>query len=253
MLESKAYLRECNVEKVLGEGCTAAILHGFTSINLTLWEKLCHLNDQMIDDQIHMINSTKNTRLGSYLVSTGTMNSCGVQDLECRCYSSVFCVSIPWLAHCSPFFWPSWTECLKFPSTWGAGRCKPLTPTLYFHPRHKDQKCTVTTRAICTSRKIILHSPFQQHNYLDTTGAFHTVCPVSKNRLISAAVRLTAKSIGCIFSDNLITIISWGQLHGYNSVAWDTLVGLGIIYGFLLIHFVGLVNACGIHHLCVLR
>jgi hypothetical protein len=36
ILESKAYLRECNVEKVLGEGCTAAILHGFTSINLTL-------------------------------------------------------------------------------------------------------------------------------------------------------------------------------------------------------------------------
>jgi len=31
-------------------------------------------------------------------------------------------------------------------------------------------------------------------------------------------------------------------------VARDTFVGLGIIYGFLPIHFVGLVNACGIYH-----
>jgi hypothetical protein len=79
-------------------------------------------------------------------------------------------------------------------------------------------------------------------------AAFHTLYSVSKNRWISAAVRFTAKSTECIFSDNLITIISWGQLQGYNYVARDTFVGLGIIYGFLPIHFVGLVNACGIYH-----
>jgi hypothetical protein len=78
-------------------------------------------------------------------------------------------------------------------------------------------------------------------------GAFHTRYSVSKNRLISAAVRFSAKSKGCIFSDNLI-IISWGQLQGYSSVARDTFVGLGIICTFLPIHFAGLINACGIRH-----
>lgn len=102
----------------------------------------------------------------------------------------------------------------------------------------------IYTRPICTSHKRILHSLLHQHNSLDTTGSIS----FSKNRWISAAVRFTAKSTGCIFSDNLITIISWGQLQGYDSVARDTFVGLGIINGFLPIHFVGLVNACGIRH-----
>jgi hypothetical protein len=98
----------------------------------------------------------------------------------------------------------------------------------------------IYTRPICTFRKRILQRLLHQHN----SGSIS----VSKNRLISAAVWFTAKSTGRIFSDNLITIISWGQLQGYDSVARDTFVGLGIINGFLPIHFVGLVNACGIRH-----
>jgi hypothetical protein len=53
---------------------------------------------------------------------------------------------------------------------------------------------------------------------LISVGTFHTLYPVSKNRLISAAVQFTAKSTECIFSDNLITIISWGQLQGYRKL-----------------------------------
>jgi len=35
--------------------------------------------------------------------------------------------------------WPSQPQFLKFSWTRGAGCCKPLTPTHYFHPPHKHQ------------------------------------------------------------------------------------------------------------------
>jgi hypothetical protein len=107
------------------------------------------------------------------------------------------------------------------------------------------------TGATCTSSKWILHSLLHQHNSLKIPqGAFHTLYPVSKMRWISAAVRFTAESTGSVFRDNLITIISWGRLNGYNSVDRDTFLGLGIIYGYLPIYFMGLVNASGIRHYC---
>ena len=36
-------------------------------------------------------------------------------------------------------------QCPKFFSIWGAGRYKPLIPTHYFHPPHKDQSIRVQT------------------------------------------------------------------------------------------------------------
>jgi len=35
--------------------------------------------------------------------------------------------------------WPSQPQCPKFSWSWGAGRCKTLAPTRYFHLPHKDQ------------------------------------------------------------------------------------------------------------------
>jgi len=55
----------------------------------------------------------------------------------------VFCISFPQLTQ-----WPGFSPllCITFTTsspklswTWVAGRCKPLTPTHYFHPPHKDQ------------------------------------------------------------------------------------------------------------------
>jgi len=59
----------------------------------------------MIDNQIYLINCTKTLsvhsllqahRLGSYLVSTGTtIGWSTVHNLQCRCYSRVFCIAFP--------------------------------------------------------------------------------------------------------------------------------------------------------------
>jgi hypothetical protein len=55
---------------MLGDGCTAVIVHEFTTVaNLTL-RKVCHLKDQMTDNQTYFINSTKNIINSQFTAST---------------------------------------------------------------------------------------------------------------------------------------------------------------------------------------
>ena len=71
-VESKPCLREYDVVWVrLGDGCTAVTVHdSYIGKFNTLIKNLCHLNNQLTDNQIHFINSTKNTVSSQF--TTGT-------------------------------------------------------------------------------------------------------------------------------------------------------------------------------------
>jgi hypothetical protein len=104
---------------------------------LNTLRRLCHLNDQLIDNQIYLTDCTKTlpvrrlqqtnmVRYCTSLVSTGT-----TYGQNAPCFSSVFCISVPRLAQRSVFspFVTFTTPIHQFPLLWGAGRCKSLTPT----------------------------------------------------------------------------------------------------------------------------
>ena len=64
------------------------------------------LNAQMIDNQIYLINSTKNTVCSPFTTGTFVLGIYPVSllarapDFEWPCYPSVFCISFPRLAQC---------------------------------------------------------------------------------------------------------------------------------------------------------
>lgn len=80
-MDQLACLRGYDVQKVLGDGCTAVTEREVTSVDLALRQS-CQSNDQRIDNQICLTNRTKippvhplqqthMVRYCTYLVSTG--------------------------------------------------------------------------------------------------------------------------------------------------------------------------------------
>ena len=135
-VENKAYLREYNVVGVRWWACSCncawiyiSKLNTINKIMSLQWSN--NLEPNIFDEQ-HQCT------IWSLLAHPAV----GVQDLEWTATHVFFCISFPRLAQWpgfSPFLWPSRPQCPKFSLIRGAHRCKPLTPTHYSHPPHKDQ------------------------------------------------------------------------------------------------------------------
>ena len=110
----------------------------------------------MIENQIYLMNNI-NTPSCLYW-HTRWFWAQDLDSLVC-----VMCLSFTRLS----LLWYSRPECLKFSWTEGAGHCKPITPTHYFHPPHKDQSVGYSVCQMCKQHaflKVAVINPSVQND-----------------------------------------------------------------------------------------